>query len=112
MGDRSFIQVSSKDFATPITFYGHWSGEDNVLAVRNVLSTTDRIGDVSYLAAQIFYEFAVKQGGYEGGLSFGIDTFGYDPDGVADNPTVYVNADTGEYTYQGVLNDEFTKMKV
>lgn len=111
MGDRSFIQVSSKDFLTPITFYGHWSGEQNLEAVRNVLERTGRIGDVSYLTAQIFYEFA-QLGGYDGELSFGIDAFGGDSSIFADNPTVYVDADTGEYTYQGELHTEFAKEKV
>jgi hypothetical protein len=54
---------------------------------------------VSYLTAQIFYEFA-KLGNYDGELSFGIDAFGSDPE-LMDNATVYVNADTGEYTFDG-----------
>ena len=96
MGDRSFIVVEATDFKAPITFYGHWSGEQNVEAVRNVLARTGRIGDVSYLTAQLFHEFATL-GGYDGELSFGIDAYGADPDTVGDNPTVYVNANTGEY---------------
>lgn len=108
MGARSYIQVSAKEFATPITFYGHWSGEENLEAVRNVLSRSGRIGDVSYLTAQIFYEFA-KLGNYDGELSFGIDAFGSSPEALADYPTVYVNADTGEYTYKGVDYTEFSK---
>lgn len=99
MGDRSAIVVTAKEFKTPITFYGHWSGDDNITAVKNVLARTGRIGDVSYLTAQLFYEFA-KLGNYDGELSFGIDTFGYTPDGM-DNPTITINADTGEYTIEG-----------
>lgn len=111
MGDRSFIQVSSRDFLTPITFYGHWSGDTNLQAVRNVLERSGRIGDPSYLSAQIFYEFA-QLGNYDGELSFGIDSFGNNPESVADNPTIFVDADTGEYTYRGVVHDEFTRTKV
>jgi hypothetical protein len=107
VGNRSAIVVEAKDFKTPVTLYGHWSGEDNVEAVRNVLARTGRIGDVSYLTAQIFYEFA-KLGGYDGELSFGIDTFGAESiDALMDNATIYVNADTGEYRLNGVVNTEF-----
>ena len=112
MGDRSYIQITSKDFKTPISLYGHWSGTDNLEAVKNVLARTGRIGDPSYLTAQIFYEFA-KLGNYDGEYSFGIDAFGYEPDKPAfmsfsnNNWTVYVNADTGEYTYKGEVHTEF-----
>jgi hypothetical protein len=111
MGDRSFIQVSARSFQTPITIYGHWSGVDNLNAVRNVLSRSGRIGEPSYLTAQIFYEFA-KLGHYDGELSFGIDAFGSNPDSVADNATVFVNADTGSYTYQDTTHDEYSKVRV
>lgn len=99
MGDRSAIVIQSKQFQTPITIYGHWGGVDNLFAVRDVLARTDRVGDPSYLTAQIFYEFAVVRGKYDGNLSFGIDAFGGDLneiDRVMDRATVFVNADTGE----------------
>jgi hypothetical protein len=112
MGDRSFIQVSSRDFQTPITLYGHYAGTSNLDAVRDVLRDTDRIGDPSYLVAQLFHRFSVVEGRYDGALGFGIDAFGTNPDLVADNPTVFVNADTGEYTYQEITHDEFTRTKV
>jgi len=113
MGDRSLIVVKAKSFPTPIVFYGHWSGDDNITAVRNVLARTGRIGDVSYLTAQLFHEFA-KLGNYDGELSFGIDTSEYSDgdDAFMDNPTVIVNADTGEYEYDGDTVTEFAKMKV
>jgi hypothetical protein len=108
MGDRSLIVINSKNFKAPITLYGHWSGGDNLVAVRNVLARTDRIGDVNYLTAQIFYEFAVALGGYEGKLSFGIDAYGYEEGSAwVDNDTITVNADNGEYEYQGEVNTEF-----
>lgn len=99
MGDRSAIIIESKRFQTPITIYGHWSGETNVLAVQNVLARTGRVGDPSYLTAQLFWEFA-QLGQYDGELSFGIDAFGGTPqetDKAMDNATIIVNADTGEY---------------
>jgi hypothetical protein len=113
MGDRSLIVVKAEAFPTPITFYGHWSGDDNITAVRNVLARTGRIGDVSYLTAQLFWEFA-SLGKYDGELSFGIDTSEYsDGDDLwMDNPTVIVNADTGEYEYEGETHTEFAKTKV
>jgi hypothetical protein len=111
MGNRSLIVVKAEAFTTPITFYGHWSGEDNITAVRNVLERTGRIGDSSYLAAQIFFEFATL-GGYDGELSFGIDTFSGEDDFWMDNATVFVNADTGEYTVNDVVHTEFAKIKV
>ena len=99
MGDRSQIVVSSAQFDSPIVFYGHWSGEDNLAAVRNVLARTDRVGDPSYLTAQVFYEFAVNLGRYDGDLSFGISAQKNPEDSWMDNVTVYLNADTGVVTY-------------
>ena len=95
MGDRSFIVIESKQFVSPIALYGHWAGTDNVLAVENVLARTDRVGDPSYLTAQLFHEFSTL-GGYDGNLSFGISAYGYGPNGWEDNEPIYVNADTGE----------------
>ena len=108
MGDRSAIVIHSEQYKTPITFYGHWSGEQNIEAVKNVLARTGRVGDPSYLTAQIFYEFAIVLGRYDGSLSFGIDTFGSveDLDGSMDNDTIYVNADTGEFTVRFANTDD------
>lgn len=97
MGNRAVITVVSKE--STISLYGHWSGETNLTAVRNVLARTDRIGDASYLTAQLFWEFA-NLGGYDGGLSFGITEGTYEADWL-DVPTVIVNADTGEYCLEG-----------
>lgn len=109
MGNRAWIQISAEQFETPISLYGHWSGEDNLTAVIKTLESTDRIGDVSYLTAQLFYNFT-ELGGYNGGTGFGIST-GEAPS-VDDVDTVYVNADTGEYTYQDVTHREFALSKV
>lgn len=106
MGDRSAIVIHSERYKTPITFYGHWSGEQNIEAVQNVLARTARVGDPSYLTAQIFWEFA-KLGNYDGEYSFGIDTFGVDGvDSLMDNPTIYVNADTGKVSTTGLEFDD------
>lgn len=105
MGNRSVIQVNSDSLPYPISFYGHWSGDDNLKAVKTALSSTHaRIGDANYLAAQIFYHFAMELGGYDGNLGFGIDTDPYEPEWL-DNPIVYVDADTGNYTYENATYD-------
>jgi hypothetical protein len=109
MGNRAYIQIDSKRLETPIVFYGHWSGDDNLIAVKNVLSKTSRIGDPSYLAAQIFYEFAIALGNYDGELSFGIDVGTLAGSEWADVPNVFVNADTGEYKIGEIVFDEFVK---
>lgn len=111
MGDRSMIVVKAEAFPTPITFYGHWSGDDNLTAVKNVLARSGRIGDVSYLTAQLFWEFA-KLGNYDGEMSFGIDNYAETDDLWMDNPSVIVNADTGEYEVNGEVFTEFAKTKV
>lgn len=106
MGDRSAIVIYSERYKTPITLYGHWSGEQNIEAVQNVLARTGRVGDPSYLTAQIFWEFA-KLGNYDGEYSFGIDTFGVDGvDSLMDNPTIFVNADKGQYSTNGLEFDD------
>ena len=101
MGNRASIIVESKQFATPIRLYGHWSGEDNLTAVKNVIERTDRVGDPDYLTAQLFYEFAIQLGNYDGRLSFGIGAYD-DPLNIEeDTLAVIVNADTGKYHLEG-----------
>jgi hypothetical protein len=102
MGDRSAIIIESERFLTPITLYGHWSGAENLASVASVLERTTRVGDPSYLTAQLFYEFAVKRGKYDGELSFGIDAFGGTPeeiDKAMDSNTIVVNADKGSWRW-------------
>jgi hypothetical protein len=104
MGNRSLIIIRSKDFDNnnEIRFYGHWSGTDNFTAVQNVMARTGRVGDPSYLTAQLFHEFSVNLGAYDGELSFGIYTAETGSDeGWTDSPTVYINADFGYYEYDG-----------
>ena len=90
MGDRSSIYIASKHFPHPVALYGHWSGQDNLVAVANVLARTDRVGDPNYLTAQVFYEFAVSNG-YTGNLSFGIGTYEDITYSQADFLTDYLN---------------------
>jgi hypothetical protein len=103
MGDRASIYITSQQFEKPIHLYGHWSGEDNIRAVEEVLTHTDRVGDPMYLTAQIFYKFAVDLGNFTGNLGFGIGVakdLSDLVDLVDDNPAVIVNADTGEIEYE------------
>ena len=110
MGDRAFIQIDSTQFDLPILLYGHWSGEENLTAVQNVLARTGRIGDPSYLTAQLFYEFAMVLGQYDGELGFGISSGVLSATDWQDAPAVYVNADTGEYKIDGVVYDEYARV--
>ena len=99
MGDRSSIYITNNTDDSVIRIYGHWSGEDNAKAVATLLNKTDRVGDPMYLTAQMFYEFAVIQGGYTGSLGFGISSATY-IDYTEDNEPIVINADTGEVKYQ------------
>jgi hypothetical protein len=109
MGNRAYIQIDSQNLEMPILLYGHYSGEDNLTAVKNVLEKTGRVGDPAYLTAQLFYEFAIVLGQYDGVLGFGIEC-GQLTDSVwVDNPTVYVNADNGEYSYKGTTHTDYAR---
>jgi hypothetical protein len=111
MGDRSRIIIISKEFASPIHLYGHWSGETNFEAVEQVLAMPEnRVGDPSYLTAQLFHAFG-ELSGYTGQLGFGISMGAYDDqdDGFDDNPQIVIDADTGE-TY-GEIPKDFASAK-
>lgn len=99
MGDRASIYITSEQFEKPIRLYGHYSGEDNIRAVEEVLTHTDRVGNPAYLTAQIFHKFAIELGNYTGNLGFGISV-AEDIDHFDDNPPVIVNADTGAIEYE------------
>jgi hypothetical protein len=98
VGDRSVITVVSRE--ATISIYGHYAGDTNLMAVRNVLKRTDRIGDPAYLTAQLFHEFAVVLGNFDGNLGYGISEGTWEDDWL-DNPTVIVNAENGEYCIEG-----------
>ena len=101
MGDRASIIIESESFEGAISLYGHYAGTTNALAVATVLERTDRVGDPSYLTAQVFYEYAVSLNDYKGNLGFGIGAYTNADDTTDDNPAVYLNADTGEVRYDG-----------
>lgn len=107
MGDRSVIVITTgASYLDTVTLYGHNSGGDNLLAVQQVLGRAEaRVGDISYLTSQLFYEFAVTLGGYTGGLGFGIFAGHAEEAGDSNNPPVIVDADTGNYTYDGKTFD-------
>lgn len=107
MGDRSVIVITTEaSYLDTITLYGHNSGGDNLLAVQQVLGRYEaRVGDISYLTSQLFYEFAVALGGYTGGLGYGIFAGNAEESGDSNNPPVIVDADTGNYTYDGKTFD-------
>jgi hypothetical protein len=102
MGDRSNIVIRETASQTDnlVIFYGQWSGEENLTAVKNVLEKTDRIGDSAYLSAQIFFEFT-RLGNYDGGLGYGLWVGDMESIDETDNPAVIVDADTGAITYKG-----------
>lgn len=107
MGDRAYIVIKTgASELDTVSIYGHWAGKSNLEAVKNVLKRTDRIGDIAYLTAQIFHEWSVKLNAYEGGTGFGIFA---GECGEEENPTVYLNADDGSYTYQGIEYTEYKK---
>lgn len=98
MGDRAVITIVSKQ--ATISLYGHHAGTTNLEAVRNVLGRTDRIGDPVMLTGQLFHEFAVVLGNYDGTMGYGIGEGSWEDEWL-DNPTVIVNADNGEYCIEG-----------
>lgn len=106
MGNRAYIQIDSERLPESVLLYGHWSGDDNLTAVRNVLARTDRIGDPTYLTAQLFWEFT-RLADYDGKLGFGIDVGVMANDVYGDVPTIYVNADRGTYVYDGVTYEDY-----
>ena len=97
MGDRASIYVISESLPNQmIELYGHWAGTTNAKAVASVLTRTDRLGDVSYLTAQVFYEFAVIKGDYTGHLGYGISVISTLAGGSwNDNPDIILNDDNG-----------------
>jgi hypothetical protein len=116
MGDRASVFITSESMPNPIELYGQWAGLDGVRAIANVLERTGRIGDHSYLTAQVFYEFAIILGDYTGNLGYGIRSSSNTENGWNDNPDITLNADTGSVWYKGKIYTrtefiEFAKVK-
>jgi hypothetical protein len=99
MGNRVTIEMNSVEFESNLLIYSHWMGDSALIAIQDVLSTTTRIGDASYLAAQIFHRFATA-GGYDGNMGFGLST-GTNGDSWDDMPTHFVDLDRGYYSVGG-----------
>jgi hypothetical protein len=102
MGNRSNIVIRETATQTDnfVILYSHYGGNDNFEAARNVVMRTDRIGDSSYLAAQLFYEFT-RLGNYDGTLGYGLWVGDFSSVDTTDNPAVIIDADTGDITYHG-----------
>lgn len=95
MGNRVTVTITGKDHDAPINLYAHWAGSEVYPVVQEVLSITDRLGDSSYLTAQIIHA-VFTQLGYDGRSSFGVWA-GERGESWDDNPTMYVDTDSGEW---------------
>jgi len=95
MGNRVTVSISSQEHESPINIYSHWSGDEIYPVVQQALEESDRIGDASYLSAQIVHAVFTDLG-YDGKLGFGIWT-GEAHGLTDDNDTMFVDADTGKW---------------
>ena len=96
MGNRVTVNISSREFESPINIYSHWSGDEIYPVIQDVLQMSDRIGDGSYLTAQLI-NAVFTQLGYDGKLGFGVWSAELEADRWDDNPTMFVDADTGKW---------------
>lgn len=95
MGNRVTVSLESQEHEAPINIYAHWAGDDIYSIVQQALENSDRIGDASYLSAQVIHAVFTNLG-YNGRTSFGIWT-GSDVPLEDDNPTMFVDLDTGKW---------------
>jgi hypothetical protein len=95
MGNRVTVSISSQEHEAPINIYAHWAGDEIYPVVQNALEDSDRIGDASYLSAQIIHAIFADLG-YDGKLSFGVWTGEFTESGD-DNDPMFVDADTGKW---------------
>jgi len=95
MGNRVTVSISSQEHESPINIYAHWAGDEIYPIVQDVLGNSHRIGDASYLSAQIIHGI-FTQLGYDGELGFGVWT-GEVYDLGDDNDPMFVDADTGKW---------------
>lgn len=95
MGNRVTVSISSQEHESPINIYAHWAGDEVYQVVTDTLASSDRIGDASYLSAQIAHAIFTEFG-YDGKLGFGIWT-GEVTDLGDDNDPMFVDADTGQW---------------
>jgi hypothetical protein len=98
MGNRVTVNIASREFESPINVYSHWNGSEIYPVVQGVLEMSDRIGDGSYLTASIVHA-VFTQLGYDGKLGFGLWAAELEADRWDDNPTMFVDADTGMWRF-------------
>jgi hypothetical protein len=95
MGNRVTVSISGKDHETPVNVYSHWAGDEVYAIVQDVLETSDRIGDGSYLTAQIIHAIFTELA-YDGKLSFGVWA-GELGESWDDNDPMFVDTDNGKW---------------
>ena len=95
MGNRVTISLTSQEHETPVNIYAHWAGDEIYPVVQQALEESGRVGDASYLSAQIIHAVFTKLS-YDGHNSFGIWTG--EADGLTDdNDTMFVDLDNGTW---------------
>jgi len=111
MRDRSYIVIESDKFVSDIAIYSHWGGTSNVTIATEILSSTQRIGDPEYLTAEIIHASFIENS-YDGKLGMGVQplTKGSFPEHWGDNPTVYINADTGRWRVGDLEYDRWARL--
>lgn len=95
MGNRVTVSISSQEHEAPINIYAHWAGNSVYQVITDTLASSDRIGDASYLTAQLIHAVFAEYG-YDGKLSFGVWS-GEFTESTDDNDPMFVDADTGQW---------------
>lgn len=96
MGNRVTVSISSHEFGSPVNIYGHWAGDGVYQTVLDALLASQRIGDGSYLTAQII-NAVFREMDYNGKDSFGVWSGEVSADTWDDNQPMFVDADTGQW---------------
>jgi hypothetical protein len=96
MGNRVTVSISGKDHEAPVNIYGHWAGDGVYQIVTDTLAASQRIGDGSYLTAQLIHAIFSEMG-YNGKDSFGVWSGEVSSDNWDDNQPMFVDADTGQW---------------
>lgn len=111
MGNRVTVSISSHEFGSPINIYSHWAGNSVYQVITDTLAASQRIGDGSYLTAQLI-QAVFSEYGYDGKLSFGVWSGEVSTDNWDDNPTMYVDTDNGSWRIgDGDWNDRDTPLE-
>jgi hypothetical protein len=113
MGDRTYVFLESSSFPDAIAIYAHWGNTEIYEIVKDVVASSDRVGDPSYLSAAIIHA-CFKAFEYDGRLGFGVAPVS-DPYATAewaDNPSMYVDLDNGDYRIGEATYDRFGNDKL